>query len=389
MVLKFRNRYCAQVAALVLCLALPSLAFAGAKIKIDDTKYFQIGMGFRANLNTVEDAAPDSTGTDSFDIAVNNMRLYTVSQVHKNIQIEYNTELSSGTSDGTTDSAMRVRLLDAVAKFNFAPIEIWVGRHLPPSDRANLDGPFYLNAAWAYPMVQSFGNLGINAGRDNGISIHGDVGGGKFKWAYGAFEGRTNNTNTDSNPDQKDNVKHTARIDFALGDPEPGFYTGSTYFGAKNLTTIGFAWHHETDGVGTSGSAKDFTGISGDILIERALGNGAVGTLEGAYYDWDTNDKQDSTILQGESYLVQASYLMPGKTSIGGGIEGQLQPYVRYQGYNRSMKNTTGNTGFKSSREAGLNYVIDAFNAKITGLWKQDEDVSELDTFMMAMQFQL
>ena len=55
MVLKFRNKYCVQVAALVLCLALPSLAFAGAKIKIDDTKYFQIGMGFRANLNTVDD----------------------------------------------------------------------------------------------------------------------------------------------------------------------------------------------------------------------------------------------------------------------------------------------------------------------------------------------
>jgi len=121
MVLKFRNKYCAQVAALVLCLALPSLAFAGAKIKIDDTKYFQIGMGFRANLNTVEDGAPNTTGTDSFDIAVNNMRIYTVSQVHKNIQIEYNTELN-GTS---------VDLLDAVAKFNFSPIEIWVGRHLP------------------------------------------------------------------------------------------------------------------------------------------------------------------------------------------------------------------------------------------------------------------
>ena len=385
MVLKFRNKYCAQVAALVLCLALPSLAFAGAKIKIDDTKYFQIGMGFRANLNTVEDGAPNTTGTDSFDIAVNNMRIYTVSQVHKNIQIEYNTELSSGTSDGTTDSAMRVRLLDAVAKFNFAPIEIWVGRHLPPSDRSNLDGPFYLNAAYTYPMIQSFGNLGIFAGRDNGISIHGDIGGGKFKWAYGAFEGLTGAASAD----QKDNLRHTASFTAALGDAEPGFYTGSTYFGAKNLTTISLVWHHEEDGVGTSGSPKDFTGVSADILIERALGNGAVGTLEGAVYDWDTDDSFDNTITQGESFLVQASYLMPGKSSIGGGIEGRFQPYVRYQGFNRDMKNDTAKTGYKSSREVGLNYVIDGFNAKLTGFWKQDEDVNELDTFMMAMQFQL
>jgi len=375
MVLKFRNKYCAQVAALVLCLALPSLAFAGAKIKIDDTKYFQIGMGFRANLNTVEDGAPNTTGTDSFDIAVNNMRIYTVSQVHKNIQIEYNTELN-GTS---------VDLLDAVAKFNFSPIEIWVGRHLPPSDRSNLDGPFYLNAAYTYPMIQSFGNLGIFAGRDNGISIHGDIGGGKFKWAYGAFEGLTGAASAD----QKDNLRHTASFTAALGDAEPGFYTGSTYFGAKNLTTISLVWHHEEDGVGTNGDAGDFTGVSADILIERALGNGAVGTLEGAVYDWDTDDSFDNTITQGESFLVQASYLMPGKSSIGGGIEGRFQPYVRYQGFNRDMKNDTAKTGYKSSREVGLNYVIDGFNAKLTGFWKQDEDVNELDTFMMAMQFQL
>ena len=374
MILKFRNRYCAQVAALVLCLVLPSLAFAGAKIKIDDTKYFQIGMGFRANVNTVENAAANGTD-DSLDIAVNNMRLYTVSQVHKNIQIEYNTELN-GTS---------VDLLDAVAKFNFSPIEIWVGRHLPPSDRSNLDGPFYLNAAYTYPMIQSFGNLGIFAGRDNGISIHGDIGGGKFKWAYGAFEGLTGAASAD----QKDNLRHTASFTAALGDAEPGFYTGSTYFGAKNLTTISLVWHHEEDGVGTSGSPKDFTGVSADILIERALGNGAVGTLEGAVYDWDTDDSFDNTITQGESFLVQASYLMPGKSSIGGGIEGRFQPYVRYQGFNRDMKNDTAKTGYKSSREVGLNYVIDGFNAKLTGFWKQDEDVNELDTFMMAMQFQL
>ena len=380
MVLKFRNKYFAQVAALVLCLVLPSLAFAGAKIKIDDTKYFQIGAGFRATVALNENSAPD-VGEDALDINADNMRIYTVSQVHKNIQVEYNTEHSGGT----------ITLLDAVAKFNFAPIEIWAGRHLPPSDRANLDGPFYLNAAYTYPMVQSFGNLGIFAGRDNGVSIHGDVGGGKIKWAYGAFEGRTNNTNTDSNPDQKDNVKHTARIDFALGDPEPGFYTGSTYFGAKNLTTIGLVWHREEDGVGTAADQGDFTGLSADILIERTLGSGAVVNLEGAYYDWDTDGKADGTILQGDSFLALASYLMPGKTSIGG-FQGQLQPYVRYQGYDQDNSNTAGSRGYKDRTEAGLNYVLDGFNAKLTAYWYVDADHDnnvDKNVAALAMQFQL
>ena len=374
MVLKFRNKYFAQVAALVLCLVLPSLAFAGAKIKIDDTKYFQIGAGFRATVALNENSAPD-VGEDALDINADNMRIYTVSQVHKNIQVEYNTEHSGGT----------ITLLDAVAKFNFAPIEIWAGRHLPPSDRANLDGPFYLNAAYTYPMVQSFGNLGIFAGRDNGVSIHGDIGGGKIKWAYGAFEGLQGGADLD------DNLRHTARIDFALGDPEPGFYTGSTYFGAKNLTTIGLVWHREEDGVGTAADQGDFTGLSADILIERTLGSGAVVNLEGAYYDWDTDGKADGTILQGDSFLALASYLMPGKTSIGG-FQGQLQPYVRYQGYDQDNSNTAGSRGYKDRTEAGLNYVLDGFNAKLTAYWYVDADHDnnvDKNVAALAMQFQL
>ena len=374
MVLKFRNKYFAQVAALVLCLVLPSLAFAGAKIKIDDTKYFQIGAGFRATVALNENSAPD-VGEDALDINADNMRIYTVSQVHKNIQVEYNTEHSGGT----------ITLLDAVAKFNFAPIEIWAGRHLPPSDRANLDGPFYLNAAYTYPMVQSFGNLGIFAGRDNGVSIHGDIGGGKIKWAYGAFEGLQGGADLD------DNLRHTARIDFALGDPEPGFYTGSTYFGAKKLTTIGLVWHREEDGVGTAADQGDFTGLSADILIERTLGSGAVVNLEGAYYDWDTDGKADGTILQGDSFLALASYLMPGKTSIGG-FQGQLQPYVRYQGYDQDNSNTAGSRGYKDRTEAGLNYVLDGFNAKLTAYWYVDADHDnnvDKNVAALAMQFQL
>jgi len=355
---------------------IPVFAAAGAKIKIDETKYFQIGMGFRGSVSVNENNATNP-GEDSFDLSADNMRLYTVSQVHKNIQVEFNTERSSES----------INLLDAVAKLNFGAFELWLGRQLPPSDRANLDGPYYLNAAYSFPMVQSFGNLGTGCcGRDDGLAIHGDAAGGKFEWAYGVFEG------TSGGSDLDDNVRHTARIDIALDDPEPGFYTGSTYFGAKKLTTLGLVFHHEEDGVGSASNQGDFTGVSGDLLIERTLGDGAVVNLEGAYYDWDTDSIADGTILQGNSFLVLASYLMPNKTSIGG-IQGQFQPYFRYQGYDRDNTNSSGSRGYKDRTEAGLNYVIDGFNAKITALWylDSDEDSGSVDknTGMLAMQFQL
>ena len=371
----FKRVFYGVAAVFLLFVGFPTFADAGAKIKIDETKYFQIGMGFRGSVSVNENNATNP-GENSFDLSADNIRLYTVSQVHKNIQVEFNTERSSES----------INLLDAVAKLNFGAFELWLGRQLPPTDRANLDGPYYLNAAYSFPMVQSFGNLGTGCcGRDDGLAIHGDAAGGKFEWAYGVFEG------TSGTPDLDDNVRHAGRIDIALGDPEPGFYTGSTYFGAKKLTTLGLVFHHEEDGVGSGSNQGDFTGVSGDLLIERTLGGGAVLNLEGAYYDWDTDSIADGTILQGNSFLVLASYLMPNKTSIGG-IQGQFQPYARYQGYNRDMTNTSGSRGYIDRTEAGINYVIDGFNAKITALWYVDTDHDngvDKNTGMLAMQFQL
>ena len=382
----FKRVFCGIAAAFLIVASLPIFATAGAKVKIDDTKFFQIGMGFRGSVALNENNATDP-GEDSFDLAADSLRLYTVSQVHKNVQVEYNTRLTGES----------VNLLDAVAKLQFDGFEFWIGRQLPPSDRANLDGPFYLNAAYSFPMVQSFGNLGSGCcGRDDGIAVHGDVNGGKFKWAYGVFEGVT------GGPDIDDNVKHTARIDFALGDPEPGFYTGSTYFGAKQLATLGLVLHHEEDAAGTAYDQGDFTGVGVDVLIEKTIGSGAVLNLEGAYYDWDLDDKSGHTganttfLLQGDSYLILASYLMPNKTSIGG-IQGQFQPYLRYQNYDRDQTNAAGSRGRTDRTEAGINYVIDGFNAKITALWFLDAEhestggADEVDknTVMLAMQFQL
>ena len=360
--------------------SLPVLAAAGAKIKIDDTKYFQIGMGFRGSASLNENSAPDP-GESSFNLSADNMRLYTVSQVHKNVQVEYNTELTGES----------VNLLDAVAKFQFDGFEFWLGRQLPPSDRSNLDGPYYLNAAYHFPIT-GFGYLGAGCcGRDNGIAVHGDINGGKFKWAYGVFEGIRGGSDID------DNVKHTARIDVALGDPEPGFYTGSTYFGAKQLATLGVIFHHEKDAAGTAADQGDFTGVGADLLIEKTIGSGAVLNLEGSYFDWDLDDKVGTGfLLQGNSYLVLASYLSPNKVSLGG-IKGQLQPYARYQSFDRDQTNAAANRGTVDRTEAGINYVIDGFNAKITALWyvdtehKSTDGADEVDknTFMLAMQFQL
>ena len=72
------------------------------------------------------------------------------------------------------------------AKFEFNNyVNVWAGRLLPPSDRANLSGPYYLNT-WAFPVIaQRY--PAIFAGRDNGVVGFGQVGGSRFKYAAGVF----------------------------------------------------------------------------------------------------------------------------------------------------------------------------------------------------------
>jgi hypothetical protein len=373
--------------ALLLGLALPSLLFAGAKIKVDDTKWFSIGMGFRSSFAITEDGAPNGSDSSS-GVSFDNIRLYTAAKVHKNVSLEFNTERSTGNDSLDTDH--RIRVLDAVAKFSFKGFDLWAGRFLPPSDRSNLDGPFYLNN-YDFPIVQAY--PAIFAGRDNGVAIMKEYAGGKFKWSYGLFEGRTNTTNGDTNPDQADNLLHAARVTYNFWDPEPGYYTTSSYYGAKDVLAVAFVYQHEDNGAGTatdtdtdtSSQTGDFTGWNVDVLMEKKLQNGGVVNLEGAYYDYDLEDKTDLSLTQGEGYLLLGSYLIPKQIGWG-----KVQPYVRYQHFARA--NLTGDGGNRTRTEGGFNYIIDGQNAKISVLYFSDRNGSNADsknTFKIGLQFQL
>ena len=366
-------------ALLLLCVGLPTLAIAGAKIKVDDTRWFSIGLGFRSSFAVTEDGAPNGQDSSS-GVNFTNMRLYTAAKVHENVTLEFNTELGNDTSALDTDQ--NIRVLDAVAKFSFKGFDLWAGRFLPPSDRSNLDGPFYLNN-YDFPIVQAY--PAIFAGRDNGVAIMKEYAGGKFKWSYGLFEGRTNSTNANTNPDQADNLLHAARVTYNFWDPEPGYYTTSSYYGAKDVLAVAFVYQHEADGAGTSTTAGDFTGWNVDVLMEKKLQNGGVVNLEGAYYDYDLDDRVDADLTQGEGYLLLGSYLIPKQIGWG-----KVQPYVRYQHFARD--NLAGTGGNRTRTEGGFNYIIDGQNAKISVLYFSDRNGSNADpknTFRIGLQFQL
>ena len=374
-------------ALLLLCVGLPTLAIAGAKIKVDDTRWFSIGLGFRSSFVVTEDGAPNGTDPSS-GVSFDNIRLYTAAKVHENVTLEFNTERSDGdrttANDDNTNlnTQNKIQVLDAVAKFSFKGFDLWAGRFLPPSDRSNLDGPFYLNS-YDFPIVQAYPS--IFAGRDNGVAIMKEYAGGKFKWSYGLFEGRSAGTSNATNSDGSDNLLQAARVTLNLWDPEPGYYTTSSYYGAKDVLAVAFVYQHEPSGAGLGAARGDFTGWNVDALMEKKLQNGGVVNLEGAYYDYDLDDRVDADLTQGEGYLLLGSYLIPKQIGWG-----KVQPYVRYQHFARA--NLTTDLGNRTRTEGGVNYIIDGQNAKISVLYFSDRNGSNADpknTFRIGLQFQL
>ena len=90
-----------------------------------------VGAGLQASyLHT------DPTGGSSTDqFLVNHARLYFSGSATENIKFMFNTDYDSSTN--------KIGVLDAAAQFEFSrKFNLWAGRFLPPSDRANLYGPY-------------------------------------------------------------------------------------------------------------------------------------------------------------------------------------------------------------------------------------------------------
>jgi len=343
---------------LVMLVFSTNQAFAGAKIMIDDEKYVTLGAGVRASAVTAEDASPDANNWSS-DFDLNNIRLYTGGHFHEIIDVEFNTDI---------DSADDLHILDAVIKFSFDELfNVWAGRHLPPTDRSNLDGPFYL-ATWDFPGLTSR-YPSIFAGRDDGVSINGQWNGGQMKYALGAFEGK------DTSANGNDSLLYAGRFTYNFWDPEPGYYTTSTYYGDKEVLAVGIVMQAQNDGAETpAGVGRDLFAYNVEAFMEKKVemfGNDGVLTLEAAFYNYDLDDG----VGDGEAVMALIAYLFPEKFKWG-----QLQPHFRYQEFNTNDRRY----------DVGLNYVIDGHNARLSLVYSGTETATTnvASQILLGGQFQ-
>jgi len=362
------NRIHLLFGSLFLVLVLLSgktFAQVGAKVEVDGDRWISIGGGLRTSFNSVEDGAPNQKNR-STDFEFESFRLYINSQIHNGIQFEFNTQGDSGDN---------LRVLDAVAKFRISNyFNIWMGRLIPPTGRANLSGPYFLNV-FDFPFAEAYPNLII--GRDEGAAFWGTANGDKFKYQFGLFEGR------DGGENQGDSLLYAGRLTYNFWDSEPPiYYNLSTYYGEKDILALGLVGMYQEDGAGTINRQGNFLGWNIDFLMEKKLGIGGVVTLDAAYYKYDLGDVSDSTLIQGDSYFVTVAYLFAQKTGWG-----QFQPFYRYQSFDRDQSNSLVSRGTRNKYDVGINYIIDGHNVRISSFYSNENPGP--DTFKVGVQLQL
>jgi len=362
------------LAATSLAALLPgSAAHAGATIPFGQDQSVSVGFGMRGSYSRIDNGAPDGSHANDFNL--DSARIFLGGSLNKNIKGMFNTEW-----DGD-----RIRVLDAAAQFAISPeLNVWAGRLLSPSDRANMAGPYYsLGGGYWAGVASRYGyNGGIFRGRDDGVVVWGNVAGGKLGYSFGAFEGHTFGIGSLTDDQAKaaglkasDKPMFAGRLQYDFWEAEPGYYGTGTYLGSKDILAIGLAGRQQKDGVLTVPGIGDYKSWNVDFLMEKRLGSGGAVSVEAAYYDYDTGDVVLSE--QGKAWSAGAGYIFP----VG---RGSLQPYLRYQKFEADTAIDT------RQQDVGVNWIIDGYNAQVGAVYSRTRmtGVADQSRFVVALQLQ-
>jgi hypothetical protein len=311
-------------------LSLPLATFAA------DAPPVSVGAGMRSSFTHEKIDLPGTAGdAEADDFTLDSARLYLSGKVTENISLMFNTEYNSG------DQSLII--MDAAAQFAFSDaVNIWAGRFLPPSDRANLYGPYYASNWGVYQDGVQDGWPSSGVGRDDGVMYWGQF--GLAKVSAGIFDVPA--TQGDST------VLSAARLQLDFWDPEAGYYLNGTYYGDKDLLAVGIA----------AQSADGDSAYSADFLFEKKLGGAGVLTLEAEYAVYDGLGGYVPDTKSSGFYLLGA-YLFPAQIGIG---KFQVLAKAGTVNFKPIVPTVPPVEADQDTIEVNLNYIMKQFNARIS-----------------------
>ena len=315
-------------------LAGGAVLLAAAVAQAQEVQLPPVTVGAGVQTSFVHDMPDGGTSTSQF--LLNSVRLYVNGSATGKIKFMFNTEY-----DGAGN---HVTVLDAVAQVGLSDkVNFWVGRMLPPSDRANLYGPYYAHHWAVYQDGVQDGYPFVATGRDNGALYFGHFADKRLRVEAGAFDGLSATGNHD--------LIGAGRAQYDFWDREPGHYMNGTFYGDKNILAVGVAAQDQSGNYATSG----------DFLLERKLGGGGAISIEAELARYDKLGGYNSNYGLDQGGYILASYLFPPRK----GMTGRFEVLGKFAKAAFSHGLTATDVDYdQKTTELNINYVIKQFNAR-------------------------
>jgi hypothetical protein len=302
-----------------------------------DQPSLPISVHIAARTAFIHTDTEDAGSSDEF--VLDSVRLFLSGPVTDRIKLSFNTEYDTVTN--------RVRVMDAIGQFEYSPgVNFWVGRFLPPSDRANLYGPYFSNHWAIYTDGIQDGYPFVSDGRANGAMYWGQF--GKVSLSGGVFDGRSMTPRT--------TPVEGGRVQVDFWDAEPGYYSSGTYYGAKNVLALGAAGQVQ---------GADNRAMSLDALVERKVGTGGAVTFEGEFARYHRLGGYSARYGMDQGGYALAAYLLPMTTGPG---RFQLLGKIARASFSEGI--TPADPDYRqTTTELNLNYVLKAFDARVMAFY--------------------
>jgi hypothetical protein len=293
-------------------------AFPPAIPNIDFGARMRIGVRLQ---DQVED--PESFG----DIAEQaDLDMYMGGQIHRMFKWQAGVTVSYSGNQAQPSTAA-VLPLDLLARFEPMPeFNIYLGRMIVVADRYVPSGPwgmdeFYFPGVFqgAPAAVQKSGSTG----RDVGANIWGAFGGGHFKYYLGAYQLH----------DPALNPLLSGRLQVSLLSPEPAFYQRTTYYGDKDLVSIGVGGQYQADGsvqvvappaMGMPAvvpMVDDHSFFTADLTLDKKFGDAGTLSFTGGAHLFGGDFRTYDSLIH-----AAVGFTFPQVIGIG-----KLRPNVRFQ----------------------------------------------------------
>lgn len=328
------------------------------------------GGRIRAGIRLQNPATPTKLNDVS---ATLNADLYAGGQIQKMWRwyVSITTDNYGGASG--QPSTVSLVLLDAMATFSPLPeFQITAGRMLVMADRYAPGGPWGLDEWFmpgfypgvAPPALPKAGPIG----RDVGVVAWGVPLGGHIKYYLGAYQLQ----------DPVLSPLISGRLQVSLLSQEPGWFQRTTYYGDRDLISIGVGGQVQKNGSVMAAAPAmmgmtpppqmmdDFREFNADLIVEKRLGDKGGLSFEGAYYNFHGSYQPWAWAAVGA--LAYNSPIIEGI--------GKLRPSFRFQQAEAKQVTASGEA-FDPSRlyDVQLTYVVMNWFAHFSVTYRRNDTV--------------